>query len=107
MGARFRAMLLLLCSWVVLSLASLPFSSDADCPLEPLPSSFNSLSYLGFNNEFHILREFYVEELSGVGKTRVINFNLTETSAFRFYIEPHYVDLDILLQNSSRTIDVC
>ncbi|KYQ93296.1 hypothetical protein DLAC_05961 [Tieghemostelium lacteum] len=69
-------------------------TSDADCPYQPLPSDFNGINYLGFNQEFHFLNTFYYEFKQF---TKDIYFNVTVPSAFRFYVAPSVVDVDVWL----------
>lgn len=73
------------------------FSHDwraSNCKFEPLPTSFNSPSYLNFNNEFHLQGEYFVN----ITQTPLnIPFNLTVESTFKLYVAPHIVDVDLYL----------
>jgi hypothetical protein len=101
----FRVLLLLgLCS-ALLAAAVPPVSSDPDCPYEPLPDSLDTLSGLGFNGELNIHSQYYTPFVRG--QNHAITFTLTQPSAFRIYIEPHYVDIDIWLYKDSTSIAVC
>jgi hypothetical protein len=66
------------------------------CRFEELPNTFDSLSYLGFNGEFHLQGEFRAN-FSEI--THNINFTLTQPSVVRFYVAPHAVDVDLWLFN--------
>jgi hypothetical protein len=93
-----------LCS-TLLAAVVLPVSSDPDCPYEYLPDSLDTLSGLGFNGELNIHNEYYTPFVRG--QNHAITFTLTQPSAFRIYIEPHYVDIDIWLYKDSTSIAVC
>jgi hypothetical protein len=92
--------LLLFC--ICSALAAAPVSSDRDCPYEPLPTSLDTLSGLGFNGELHVHNEYYAQYTRG--QNHAITFTLTQESAFRIYIEPHTVDIDIWLYKDTTAI---
>eukprot|EP01133_Synstelium_polycarpum_P007915 gene7915-9294_t len=69
-------------------------TSDETCPYQPIPSTFDSITYLGFNQEFHFQNTFYNDFKQF---TKEINFTLTQQSLFRFYVAPHVVDVDLWL----------
>lgn len=80
-------------------IASNPESNDLDCPYKPLPDSLDTLSGLGFDGEVHLHDQFYTEYVRGQSKS--ITFTISQPSAFRFYVEPHYVDIDVWLFNTT------
>ena len=61
-------------------------SRELNCNgIERLSESLNSLSYLGFNEEFTFHDQFLFE----IGRwTQDVFFNLTQTSSIRFHITP-------------------
>jgi len=67
-------------------------TSDPDCPYQALPTDLNS--YYGPNNEFHFQETFYYDFKLFM---KDITFNITTPSAFRVYLAPHLVDIDIWL----------
>ncbi|EGG18641.1 hypothetical protein DFA_04136 [Cavenderia fasciculata] len=89
--------LLLIASIISVVLGAAPVTTDKSCPYQPLPTSFDSYNYLGFNQDFHIQDTFYYDFLSFI---KDITFNITVPSAFRFYVAPHTVDVDIWLYHS-------
>lgn len=91
--------ILLLCCMAGHIIASNPESSDLDCPYKPLPDSLDTLSGLGFDGEVHLHDQFYTEYVRGQSKS--ITFTISQPSAFRFYVEPHYVDIDVWLFNTT------
>lgn len=85
-----------------LSLTSNRCSFD-DLP-ESLPTNLSSLSYLGFNNEFHIHGEFYSNFTNHEHNTY---FTLTELSYFRISVAPQEdwdVDLFLLNQDTKQMV---
>lgn len=84
------------------------FSHDwraANCKYEPLPSSLNTVSYLNFNNEFHVQGEYFVNITQS---PILVPFNISVQSIFKIYVAPHEVDVDIYLwrinANGARTL---
>ncbi|KAF2072712.1 hypothetical protein CYY_005972 [Polysphondylium violaceum] len=67
-------------------------TSDADCPYQALPADINS--YFGPNNDFHFQETFYYDFKLFM---KDVTFNVTQPSAFRVYIAPNIVDVDIWL----------
>lgn len=86
-------------------LGAAPVSSDLACPYEPLPDTLDTLSGLGFNGELYFHNEYYTPFVRG--QNHAITFTLTQPSAFRIYIEPHSVDIDIWLYKDATSIAVC
>ena len=70
--------------------------NTANCNYEPLPDSFDSLSYLKFNNEFHLQGEFLANFTVYYD---LINFTISQDSVVRAYVAPHDADVDIWLYN--------
>ena len=66
---------------------------------ESLPVNLDSISYLGLEKEFHTHGEYYVNFTAG---SHDMNFTLTEESALRIYVAPHYSwDIDLYLYSAS------
>jgi hypothetical protein len=79
-------------------------SSTIDtCQYQEIPSSFDSISYLGFDNEFHFNGQFKTNFSEVIHK---INFTLAQESLVRFYVAPHAVDVDLWLYNQSSAIAI-
>jgi hypothetical protein len=98
--------LAVLCGIIGSLLASAPVTSNPACPYEPLPDTLDTLSGLGFNGELHILGQYYTEFVRG--QSKLITFTVKEESAFRMYVEPHYVDIDLWLFDSAHhALNVC
>jgi hypothetical protein len=71
--------------------------NDISCKFEDLPEDLSSVAYLGLNNEFHFHNTFYANFSQVSQYTR---FNLSTESAFRVYVAPHDVDVDLWLRNA-------
>jgi hypothetical protein len=69
-----------------------------DCDFEPLPDTFNSLSYLDFHHEFHI-HGLYYTDFDKIEDSIV--FNISSQSLFRIYLAPHEIDADLWLYTST------
>ncbi|GAM25559.1 hypothetical protein SAMD00019534_087340, partial [Acytostelium subglobosum LB1] len=79
-------------------------TSDESCPFQPLPSTFDSITYLGYNQEMHIQNTYHYD-YKNVYKE--ITFTLQQKSAFRIYVAPMVVDVDVWLYDiSSSTINI-
>jgi hypothetical protein len=89
----FRALVLSYLFFVVLGEDVV---NTANCSYEPLPDSFDSLSYLQFNDEFHLQGEFLA---NFTAYYHLLNFTLTQNSSLRVYIAPHDADVDLWLYN--------
>eukprot|EP01116_Phalansterium_solitarium_P020047 TRINITY_DN57_c0_g1_i6.p1 TRINITY_DN57_c0_g1~~TRINITY_DN57_c0_g1_i6.p1 ORF type:complete len:3361 (+),score=947.88 TRINITY_DN57_c0_g1_i6:1118-11200(+) len=72
-----------------------------NCPFEPLPTTLNSIAYLGFNGETHLQGEYFVNFST---YSQYIPFTVASLSAFRVYVAPHEVDVDIWLFNSTGAV---
>lgn len=68
-----------------------PFN-DEFCNYEEFPASLNSISYLGFNGEFHIQGQYFFD-LSQQETTTY--FDLNQESVFRIYVTSDKVDVDL------------
>ena len=64
------------------------------CDLPSLPTSFNSVAFLEFNDEMHINQAFRINASS---TSQMIDFELRHDSAIRFYVAPHRIDVDLYL----------
>lgn len=73
------------------------------CNAPILPTTFDSIGYLGFNQQFHIQADYYIDIDHF---THEITFTLTQDSVFRLYAEPHWVDVDawLYLMDGTRQI---
>jgi len=84
---------------VVLALALIACQVEAmmdrdACDLPFLPTSFNSVAFLEFNDEMHINQAFRINASS---TSQMIDFELRHDSAIRFYVAPHRIDFDLYL----------
>lgn len=74
-------------------------SENLHCPFEELPKTLNSISYLDFNNEFHVHQPYLINLTE---YQHEITFSLKKDSVFRIYIAPHDVDVDLWLYSISQ-----
>ncbi|PRP79088.1 hypothetical protein PROFUN_13150 [Planoprotostelium fungivorum] len=73
-------------------------SQPNNCHYEEIPSTFDLPSYLGFNDEFHIQGEYYVNLTKGeYNGEHTITFKPRVDSLGRFYVAPHDADVDLWL----------
>eukprot|EP01114_Cavostelium_apophysatum_P014626 TRINITY_DN383_c0_g1_i1.p1 TRINITY_DN383_c0_g1~~TRINITY_DN383_c0_g1_i1.p1 ORF type:complete len:3487 (+),score=923.94 TRINITY_DN383_c0_g1_i1:225-10685(+) len=70
--------------------------------LPHLPMTFDSMSYLEFDEEFHMHGEY---RLNLAQSYQTIDFTLRQQSSVRFYTEPHEIDCDLWLFNQSDPSD--
>ncbi len=99
-------LLCLVCFSGLLQAASIPLSSDEDCPYEPLPDSLDNLAGVGFAGELHS-HSNYIANYTGLSHDTF--FTLSQQSEFKIYIEHSSVDIDIWLYNAAtgNQITVC
>src|SRR5690242_11759105 len=88
MGSRLPVLALLLA--VLLSGAR----GDRCGLLEPLPTTFDTISYLGFDGELHLQGEYLVDFQTFMHD---ITFEIKQESVVRFYTAKHEVDIDLWL----------
>jgi len=76
---------------------------DTQCDHEHIPASFDTISYLKFNKEFHVQGRFLINTNK---LEEEIFFNLSTPSVIRAYIAPHEIDVDIWLYDYNGRIPV-
>ncbi|EGC36415.1 hypothetical protein DICPUDRAFT_54646 [Dictyostelium purpureum] len=100
----FFGILYIVCLWAIVSASPVDVvtgrTSSESCPYQALPTTLDDLNFLGFNGDFHI-HETYYYDFSSFQKS--ISFTLKEESAFRVYVAPHIVDIDLWLYQGSGT----
>lgn len=74
-----------------------------ECYFEDLPSTLDSIAYLGLNGEARLFGEFFVNLTD---EADYLNFTLTQTSYFNVYVGPHEVDVDLWLYKSSSPLAI-
>lgn len=94
------------CAEYTLYFAIQPDTSAPNCwQFWRMPTSLNTVPYLGHNNFIHFVGDYLVPTFStgSVSATTRTNFTVTQSAFLRVWIEPHEVDIDInLYQDGSR-----
>ena len=74
------------------------FQRDARCKAPLLPDTFNGISYLATTDSFHLQDSYFLDLQAG---GHAITFQVSTPSVFRFYVEEHWVDVDLVLEARS------
>eukprot|EP01088_Endostelium_zonatum_P015123 TRINITY_DN357_c0_g1_i1.p1 TRINITY_DN357_c0_g1~~TRINITY_DN357_c0_g1_i1.p1 ORF type:complete len:3611 (-),score=673.24 TRINITY_DN357_c0_g1_i1:72-10904(-) len=99
MKGRLLYVLLLCLSLIAICCATPTHICSWDSRPESLPNTFNTYSFLGFNEEFHSHGEYYVNFKS---QYQNIYFNLTQETETRIYVAPHKTwDIDLWLYSEA------
>lgn len=83
--------------------AASPITSG-DCAYPHFPTTFDSVSYLGLNGEFHVQNTYYINYRTS---PQTVNFTLQQPTTLRVYLAPHVVDIDMVLRQGTNWLAVC